>query len=291
MSKGKRYDTKPKLNVKKVYGVLIAIIVLIMVIVSITKALKNNDELNIISNISYHTIYSNNKFGVIDSLGKTIIEPTYDEMIIIPNKTKPVFICIYDINDTDGTYKTKAINEKSEEILTGYEKVEPIDNYDSKQNIWYEENVLRVEKNGKYGLINLDGKSLLPCEYTQINALISVKNNILVKKDDKVGLVNEKGQFIIPTEYSNILIMKEGYKDEYIIVDNQSRYGVISTSSKIIIEPKYESIKYLNTKDMYAVKEAGVLKLIDTSSKVLLEAGYDDIVQAKGENVIIIKQR
>lgn len=289
MSKGKRYDAKPELNVKKVYGVVIAIIVLIMVMFSITKALKNNDELEKNINVSYYTIYYNNKFGVMDNEGKTIIEPIYDEMIVIPNKEKAVFICTYDVNDTDGTYKTKVINEKSEELLKNYEKVEVIDNYDSKQNIWYEENTLRVLKDGKYGLINLDGKLLLPCEYTQISSLISVKNNILVKKDGKTGLVNEEGQFIIPTEYNNILIMEEGYKDEYIIVNNEGKYGVISTSSKIILEPKYENVKYLNTKDKFAVSEDGILKLIDNSGKVLLEKGYDNIIQAKGENVIIIK--
>lgn len=241
------------------------------------------------SNTSYYTVYFNNKYGVIDNKGKTIIEPTYDEMIAIPNSSKPVFISTYDVNDVDGTYKTKVINEKSEEILKGYNKVEAIDNFDSKQNIWYEENVLRVLKDGKYGLINLNGDILLPCEYTEIVSLKGVKNNFLVKKDNKVGLVNEKGQFIISKEYSNILTMKEGYKDEYIIVNTENKYGVISTSGKIIIETKYENIKYLNSKDMYAATDGGALKLISSEDKVLLDTGYDDIIQAKGENVVILK--
>ena len=32
MAKGKRYDNEPKLNMKKVFGVIIALIVLIMII-------------------------------------------------------------------------------------------------------------------------------------------------------------------------------------------------------------------------------------------------------------------
>ena len=41
MAKGRRYDNEPKLNMKKVFGVIIAFIVLIMIITSIVKILKN----------------------------------------------------------------------------------------------------------------------------------------------------------------------------------------------------------------------------------------------------------
>ena len=53
------------------------------------------------------------------------------------------------------------INEKGKELFTEYDKVEAIENFDSKQNIWYEENLLRVMKNGKYGVIDYDGNKLI----------------------------------------------------------------------------------------------------------------------------------
>ncbi len=289
MSKGKRYDGQQKLNLKKVFGVLVALAVIIMIIFSIAKILNNSKNVTNQVKLNYFTVYSNNKFGVIDNNGDIVIEPNYDEMIVIPNKEQEIFLCSYDINDMDGTYKTKAINAKNEQIFTEYEKIEALDNFDSKQNIWYEDNVLRVFKNGKYGLINFNGEIVLPCEYTEITALKGVKNNILVKKDDKVGLVNEKGQVIIPTEYKEILTMQEGYKNEYIIVNGENKYGVISTSGKVIIETKYDSVKYLKTTTLYAVKENNILKLINSDGQVLLESGYEDIIQAKGENVVILK--
>lgn len=56
MSKGKRYDTEPKLNIKKVLGVVIAVVVIIMIIISVVKTI-NNDK-NLSSRFKYKLLYS-----------------------------------------------------------------------------------------------------------------------------------------------------------------------------------------------------------------------------------------
>lgn len=290
-SKGRRYNryAEPKLNMKKVLGVIVAILVIIMVIVSIVNVIKNGEDKKKVKSYSYYTVYENGKFGVINNEGETVINPEYTEIVLIPNKDVPIFICTYDLNDQDGTYKTKVINQKNEEIFKEYSKVEAIDNFDSKQNIWYEDDVLRVEKDEKYGLINFEGKEVLPCDYDEITALKGVTNNLLVKKDGKVGLVNEKGQTIVNTEYKDIKTLKEGYKNEYIIVNDNNQYGIISTTGTVIIEPKYEDVKYLNNSEMFAIKDAGVWKLINKDNQILIDGGYDNIIEAKGENVVVEK--
>lgn len=290
-SKGRRYNryAEPKLNMKKVLGVIVAILVIIMVIVSIVNVIKNGEDKKKVKSYSYYTVYENGKFGVINNEGETVINPEYTEIVLIPNKDVPIFICTYDLNDQDGTYKTKVINQKNEEIFKEYSKVEAIDNFDSKQNIWYEDDVLRVEKDGKYGLINFEGKEVLPCDYDEIKALKGVTNNLLVKKDGKVGLVNEKGQTIVNTEYKDIKTLKEGYKNEYIIVNDNNQYGIISTTGTVIIEPKYEDVKYLNNSEMFAIKDTGVWKLINKDNQILIDGGYDNIIEAKGENVVVEK--
>ena len=288
MSRGRRYDGEPKLNMKKVLGLIICIAVIIMIIVSIKRLVNGNDNDTIQVSKTYFTAYSNEKWGVIDNNGSTVIQPQYDEMIVIPNKSKPIFIYAYDINDETGEYKTKAINEHKEELFKGYDKVEPIENYDSKQNIWFEDNLLRVEKDGQYGLIDFDGNVVLNLEYDEITALKGVKENLLVKKDQKIGLVNAKGQSIIKVVYNDIKTIQEGSKNEYIIVDETGKMGVISTSGTIILEPKYEEIKYVYNSDIYAVKEEGNWKLVNNSAETVLE-GYDDFLHVKGDNVIINK--
>lgn len=289
MSKGKRYDSEPKLNMKKVFGVIIAFIVLIMIVISIVKILKTNPEEEYLSTAKYYSSYQNGKWGVINNNGETVIDTTYDEMIVIPNNKQAIFVCTYDVNDATGEYKTKVINEKNEEILKGYDKIEAIDNYDSKQNIWFEDNLLKAEKNGKYGLIDFKGNEILNCEYDNIYSLKSVVENIIVEKDGKVGLVNSKGQTIINTEYKEIKTLKEGYKNEYLVQNDSGLFGIINTAGTKVLDVKYENIKYINSSETYAVKENGTWQLINTKGEVLQTSDGEEYVYAKGENVIVSK--
>ena len=288
-NRGRRYDSEPKLNLKKVAGVIIALAVIIMIIVSITNIVKDSGKPIEIKNYTYYVAYENGKFGVINNYGETVIEPSYDEIISIPKSSESIFICTYDVDDKNGTYKTKAINEKGELILAGYDKIEAIDNFDSKQNVWYEDNVLRVSKNGKYGIINFDGQEILPCEYDEITSLKGTKSNFIVKKDGNVGLVNEIGQTIVNTEYKNILALKEGYKSEYIIVNADNKYGIISTSGTVLIESIYNEIKYIGSSHLFAVKQDETWKIYDTEeNKIVIDSDYKDIVEAKSDNIVIV---
>ena len=91
----------------------------------------------------------------------------------------------YDVNESTGTYKTKVLNNKNEEILTGYDQIEALVNADKNDNTWYEENVLRVKKDNQYGLIDLNGKELLQAEYDEITVLNGLENSIIIKKLEK----------------------------------------------------------------------------------------------------------
>ena len=159
-------------------------------------------------------------------------------MITIPNNKKDVFICMYDLNTADGTYKTKAINSKGAQIYTTFENIELLANIDSNNNIWYEENVLKVSKEGKYGLINLDGTEILNCDYESIDTLKGVKNSIIIKKDGLLGLVNNRGDKLIETAYQDIQSLTADYENGYIVKNSDNKYGIIATL-KVISELKY----------------------------------------------------
>ena len=262
MSRGRRYETEGKLNYQKVFAVIIAIAVLIMFIFIMKNALKEREKIT--GDNEYFALYAQNKWGVINQDGEEIVTPSYQEMIVIPNKEKDVFICTYNINEQTGTYQTKAINAKGEEILTGYNQIEALQNIDQDGNVWYEENILRIEKSGKYGLIDLNGKELLPAEYEEITLLAGIENSILIKKDGKVGLANDNGSIIIEPSYKEIKNLGSTYKEGYITISEEGKYGVISATKKQILENKYEDISPIYLKDYYLVKENGAQKLIDS---------------------------
>lgn len=289
MSRAKRYNDEPKLNIKKVIAVILAIAVIIMFIFAIKTLLQNSKKKGNVTAQSYFPIYTNEKWGVINSSGEIIIEPTYKEAIIIPNNKEDIFICTYDVDYTNSTYKTKVINSKKKELFTNYEQLQPLENYDKNNNIWYEENVLKVQKDGKYGLINFKGKVILPIEYDEITTIKGIQNSIIVKKDNQLGLCNKEGKIIIEPKYNEIKALSEDYKLGYIVTNKEQKQGIISIDKKQILEEKYEEIKPITGNGMYVVKENGVLKLIEETGITLIENKFDDVTQLNTNQVVFIK--
>lgn len=287
MSRGKRYDPDAKLNYQKVFAVIIAIAVVIMFIFIMKNVLKEREK--IVKDYEYFALYANNKWGVINQDGEEVIEPSYQEMIVIPNKTKDIFICTYNINEQTGTYKTKVINSKSEEMLTGYEQIETLDNIDENDNVWYEENILKIKKNGKYGLIDLTGKEILPAEYDEITTLKGIENSIIIKKDGKVGLVNDSGNILAEAKYTEIKNLGDSYKNGYITVSEDGKYGIMGTTKRQILENKYDEISQNYLGNYYLVKEDGKQKLIDSKGNTLIENGFDEIKSATSNGIIFVK--
>lgn len=286
MSRGKRYETEGKLNYQKVFAVIIAIVVIIMFVLIIKDVLAQRSKLN--KEYDYFAVYSADKWGVINQDGEYVINPSYQEMIVIPDKTKDVFICTYDVDDTTGTYKTKALNKNNEEIFTQYEQILPIENFDENENLWYEQDVLKVMQNGKYGLINLNGKQILPCEYDNITVIQGIENSLIIEKNGQKGLCNDSGSVLIEPQYTEIKNLGETYKDGYITVNSEGKYGVISATKQQILENKFDEIKQTYLGSNYLVIEGGKEKLVNSSGETLIENGFDDIKSNTTRGVIFV---
>ena len=283
MSRGRRYNNEPKLNIKKVIGVIVAIIVIIMFIIAIKDLLKSDSSSNNLVSTSYFLINENNKWGVIDNNAKMIIEPNYEDAIIIPNSKQDIFICTYNTNYDEGKYETKVLDSKGKEIFTEYDKVEALENYDENNNLWYEENVLLVEKDGKYGLIDFKGNEILKLDYEKIYALKGIRNSIVTEKDGKKGVVNHLGQVIVENKYEEIKSL--GQDTRAYIVKSDDKYGVEG-----ILECKYQDIKELNNKETFCVKEEGKYKVINAEGKIVLNEKFDDIESIE-DNIIVYKYK
>ena len=110
--RGRRYDDAPrKLNMKKVIATIIAFIVIIMVILSLKRLLTKEEKTHEVSSLmTYISVVENNKWGVIDNKGNVVIDLTYDEMIIVPDRNEDVFICTQNVDYNNETYGTEVID-------------------------------------------------------------------------------------------------------------------------------------------------------------------------------------
>lgn len=288
---------KNKRNVKKLIRLLLLIILVLIVALIITRLLKNKKITpQEITEYNYFITSINGKSGVIDKTGKTIIEPQY-EYIQIPNPEQAVFVC-YESNNT-----SKVLNGNNKEILTKYKNIQAISNNNTSINNTYQTQVLRYCVDGKYGLISISGKEILPAIYESIETL-EYKDGILkVKKDGKYGLIDINGNEIVKTEFNSIAT--DGYynidskydKAGYIInirTDEGYRYGYINYKGRQILDTMYTNIKRITElKDdnliyliTYNNGKAGVLK----NGQTLIENEYENIEFDSVNNIFVLQK-
>lgn len=287
-SRGRRYDDTPKLNKKKVFATIIAIIVFIMIIVSLKNLFSNNDNTKDVSSLTtYLAAYENSKWGIIDNKGNKVIDCNNDEMVIVPDKNKALFICVENANYSNETYSTKVINEKGEKILTEYNNVQPIENTDG-SNIWYESNILKYEKNGKYGLINFEGKEILAANYDNIYAIPGIEKSVVVEKDGQKGLVSTSmGEVIVPVQYLEITSLTKTYEDGYIVRNDANKLGIISPDKTTVLDAKYDEIRNVTGNNYYVVVENGTLEIVNKKGEVILNSGFETVEEINSDNFVI----
>ena len=201
-------EKKDNKKLKKISIIAIIAIILIITIIGVIVTINKNKEKYEVEKISsedikYYKIISNGKSGIIDKTGKVIIEPKYNT-IKLPNPKEPIFICIYDYNATSGEYKTKVLNDKNEEILTNYENINTIDIKEIVSSIPYEKTVLQYQKDGKYGIVNFAGKSVINPIYEEIRNMPYREGELIAKKQGRYGVVNINGGKLLDFKYDYI---------------------------------------------------------------------------------------
>ena len=290
MSRGRRYE-EPKLNMKKVFAVILAVVVIIMSVFIIRGIFQKESTGGGISSKTYFAAYENNKWGVIDENGDIVIDPSYEEMIIIPDNKTDIFLCTYDVNFETGEYSTKALNSQNQEIFTDYTKIEAISNYDENNNLWYEKNILKVQKDGKWGAINFNGETILNIEYDAIEAIPGVENALLIQKDGKYGVADDEGRVILDTNYAEITNLGKTNRDGYIVKDDTGLYGIVDSSKKVILPNQYQEIEKVYGNDLYVVTQDGSQKVVNNNGEDILTQGFEQIaaiLKTKDQGVIYI---
>lgn len=277
---------------------IIIITILLIIVIAIAgyfiaqKIQKENRkyEIEIISEYKYFVLKENDKYGVIDAKGNKIIEAKY-ENVKIPNPQKDVFIC-YENNNT------KVINEKSEEIYTEYENIEPLRLKNILSDLMYEKSTLKYSQNGKYGIIDINGKKITNAIYDEIDTLQTKEGELLVKKDNKYGVINIKGATLVKPQYDKIEADKfyeeeSGYKKSGYIVSKTTeegyRYGYVNLEGKEIIEVKYNDlnrITEINSDDIYIIcAENGKYGLLKNDKKII-DNEYQSLIYNESNNTI-----
>ena len=222
-------------------------IILIAIIVSVSiyfiKKGARNYEVEKVSTYNYFVLKKDNLTGVIDRTGNIIIDAKYSD-VVIPNPEKALFVCYEEDS-------TQVLNERKETVLTDYQNIEPIQLQNITSDLMYEKSVLKYEQDGKFGLVNFEGKKITKPIYEEIEGLPYKEGELLVKKDGKYGVINIKGNNLIEIKYDKISVdgyytPENNYKYAGYIISNTTnegyRYGYINYDGKILLEPEYNEL-------------------------------------------------
>ena len=225
-----------------IIGIIIIAIIAVLSIYFIGKNAKKY-ELEKVNSYNYFVLEKDNLLGVIDRNGNIVIEAKYDN-VVIPNPEKNLYICYEGEN-------TRVFNEKQEEILNNYQNIQPVRLQNITSDLMYEKSILTYEQDGKYGLINFEGKQITKPIYESIEGLPYKEGELLVKKDGKYGVINIKGNQLIDIIYDKISVdgyytSENTYKYAGYIVSNTTnegyRYGYINYDGKLLLEPEYNEL-------------------------------------------------
>lgn len=277
---------------KKIRWIIIGIVAVIIIAISIM-AIINEVQLHYkveeISEYKYFTLEQNQKYGVIDRNGNIVIEAEYGA-VQIPNPSKAIFVCVKEYNENTKEYETVVYNEKKEVLLSNYKNVQAISIYTNVNSTPCEKSVLTYKENGKYGLINLEGKQITKPVYDEISSINYKEGTFLVKQNELEGIINMKGKVIIKCEYESVTsdnyYSENGNKKQagFIVskkTEDGYRYGYANYRGTIILNPIYTQLERVteiaNEKGVYFIAfkngQAGLLK----NNKEILNYEYEDI--------------
>lgn len=256
-----------------------------------------------------------NKYGVINSNGVVLIDIKYDKILTdgyYTNKDNYIYSGFIISNTTEDGYKYGYVDYRGNEILEAkYNEILRVADT--------EEIILIVSENGKYGIYK-GKKELVQPQYESI--IYDDNGNLIIQKNKKYGVMNLKGNIIIDTKYSNIekngiylyaqssnenvVYDKNGNKvdisfnktvyetenEEYRVItilnNDKVYYGIESKTNEILVNPGYRYIEYLYKNYFIAKDDSGNLGVINSKGKVVIDLKYDSVQKVKDKSILQI---
>lgn len=255
-----------------------------------------------VKNHNYEQVNSNNNasfYGLMNNQGIEIIKPKYLYIEAL---------CDYNYLVLTKNGKWKKVNQNDKKIVSLPKKYQYVSFKNEKVGI--------VRLNDKYGLIDLDGNTILEPIYSSIGEF---KDGIAIITDNgKQGLINDKGKVIlkpihkeigefnnglaiVKTAFEYNLITKEGntrlssdyqkliYHNGVYLASNGTNGHVLDSNGEKITDDEYESLSA--KKDSICFKKDGKYGLMNIKGDILIPPIYKhkmSDIEIK-DNLIIVR--
>ncbi|MFK7809495.1 MAG: WG repeat-containing protein [Saprospiraceae bacterium] len=128
-----------------------------------------------------------------------------------------------------------------------------------------------VELENKWGLVNKEGKTLIPCEFDGIGYLEKTENKIIRIHNNKpkYGLIDTLGQVRVNLDYDKLSDFKEGR----IAVEKNNRWGFVNKEGREIVPCQFRKVKDFS-EGLAAVKATRKWGFIDQNGDTAIEFNF-----------------
>ena len=212
---------------------------------------------SISKNKGLYTVTTNNSEKLLlDTFGRPLLKNSYEDLYVIGDD----YIKVKD----NGLYGIITI--LGEELFPmQYDEI----NYNSSQD-WF-----LLNKNGINMIKEADGKDIFGKKYTSVSKLDYSFRYIMAEKNGKFGIVNMEDQIVAPFEFDAI---NKNYDKRLFIVKQNEKWGIYSIIfDKFIIEPQYDEIQMLSS-DYYLLRNENQKTLINLIlNKKFDVSTYDEV--------------
>ena len=257
------------------------------------------------------------KYGVINNKGNDLVEPKYDEITVDNYATEEdgyKYAGYIVSNTTQDGYRYGYVDINGRELLElQYTEISRIINIQDKHNIYLivaqngqyglfknqdqmienayqsitynsESNTLTLEKTKHYGVATIEGKIIIPVEFTQIDSTgeyiyaTDVDENVKVYKEDGTPAEIDSNIYILKTDSANYQIKIDG-----------SVYSILNQAGEQITKQNYSYIDYLHDNYFIVSVTGGKVGVINDKEEASIPIQYDSIENIEGTDCMITR--
>ena len=235
------------------------------------------------------------KYGIVDEKGQTILETLFKKICI---NEEGVFECLQEVFEKSSIMpkgeKTVYFSKEAIEFLKiedGY-LPKPLGFEDVK---YLNYSLFQFSKNGKYGIINIKGESIVNPKYDFISDFKDGFALVYIKKENCYteywGVINTRGNEIIPPlakHISSIDVLNNGW---FACTDEEFKTSVYDTSGNVLWDSPMGKVNSLNgTNQFFSVGLLDHIGVVDIYGKIIIPLEYHEVLYL-GSGLFMVKKR
>lgn len=221
-------------------------------------------------------------------LAKILIAKKYNAISLPTQKKQTVIVPA----TNEGIAKVE--NETQDEVEEGIITKSFIKNIQKYKELGsFHDGLACVNRNGKYGYINIKGEEVIPCSYTNAD---DFSNGVARVIDGKVKYIDVNGSVVssqsTPSKRTENIVSSNGFA----IKEINGKFGFANANGKIVIPCKYDGAKpfrngyaaveqyeYINGSPVMSVEFDPHWGVIDESGKVIIPFKYNFYYDAEND--------